>query len=414
MINFKKTAAVLFAVIISACSTSCSNSNLDTEKFDDGKDDVQITSKQEKTDNKKSENKNSKSDSKKEEKKIPATSSCTFLCVGDNLIHDNIYKEALSKGGGTKYDFTDCYKHIEKYIDADVAVINQETLVNDYHEPQSYPTFSTPTALGDKVLDLGFNVISMSNNHVLDMGADGLINSLDYWDSKNALHYGAYRNKADSENIRTMEVNGIKFAFLGYMEHTNGISLSSDKGCVVYLDDEETVKRQIQEADKKADVVVVSCHYGTEITNELNQQQIELTPKLVEWGADLIIGTQAHALSTCQYLDKPDGGKAFVFYGLGNFFSTMYDTNSLVGLMGKMNIIKDNKTGKISFENIKAIPVISHFEAQYYDSDWYNCAVYPYAQYTDELFSKNFVEGFTRERVEEILKYVPKEFLSIE
>ncbi|MBQ1903625.1 MAG: CapA family protein, partial [Ruminococcus sp.] len=40
-----------------------------------------------------------------------------------------------------------------------------------------------------------------------------------------------------------------------------------------------------------------SCHYGTEITNELNTQQKTITPKLVEWGADIIIGTQAHALS---------------------------------------------------------------------------------------------------------------------
>ncbi|MGN0594058.1 MAG: CapA family protein, partial [Hominimerdicola sp.] len=271
-----------------------------------------------------------------------------------------------------------------------------------------------PLEVGDTAVDLGFNVISMSNNHVLDMGADALINSLDYWKSKNVVAYGAYRNKADSDDIRTMEVNGITFAFLGYMEHTNGISLSGDKGHVIYLKDEETIRRQIQEANEKADVVVVSCHYGTEISNELNQQQIEITPKLVEWGADIIIGTQAHALSTCEYIDKPDGGQAFVFYGLGNFFSTMYDTNSLVGLMGKMNIVKDNTTGEVTFENIKAIPLISHFEASYYDSDWYNCAVYPYAQYTDELFSKNFVEGFTRERVEEILTYVPEEFLSIE
>ena len=166
-----------------------------------------------------------------------------------------------------------------------------------------------------------------------------------------------------------------------------------------------------------ADVVVVSCHYGTEISNELNDQQKAITPKLVEWGADLIIGTQAHALSTSEYLDKADGTKAFVFYGLGNFLNTMDDKNSVIGLMGKLNVVKDKNTGKVSFENVKCIPVISHFEGANWESDWYNCTIYPYAKYTDELFAKHYVasHGFTRSYVDSVLStYVPKEFLSIE
>ena len=89
-----------------------------------------------------------------------------------------------------------------------------------------------------------------------------------------------------------------------------------------------------------ADVVVVSCHYGTEISNELNDQQKAITPKLVEWGADLIIGTQAHALSTSEYLDKADGTKAFVFYGLGNF---LYDAKTRETGVYQVTIGRDGK-----------------------------------------------------------------------
>ena len=202
------------------------------------------------------------------------------------------------------------------------------------------------------------------------------------------------------------------------MEHTNGIDLPDDaKAVVIRLKEEEKVKAQVEKADKMADVVVVSCHYGTEISNELNDQQKYITPKLVQWGADLIIGTQAHALSTCEYLDKPDGTKAFVYYGLGNFLNTMYDKNSVIGLMGKLDVVKDKNSGKISFENVKAIPLISHFEATVFNSDWTNCQIIPYAKYTDEMFAKNFVrnDGFNRNYVNYILNtYVPKEFLSIE
>ena len=388
---------------VSDKSESNSESRSDNDSISDKKD----------TESSTAENKD-ESSSVTEQKETPSY-RCSFLCAGDNLIHDNIYKEALKNGGGKKYDFTKAYEHIEKYIKGnDVAVLNQETLVTDKYEPSTYPVFCSPTAVGDKVVDMGFNVISMCNNHVLDKGADGLISSIDYWDSKNVVHYGAYRNEADSEEIRTLEKNGIKFAFLGYMEHTNGIFLDGDKGKVVYLKEEDKIKKQIQEADKIADVVVVSCHFGTEISNELNAQQIELAPKLVEWGADIIVGTQAHTISTCDYIDKPDGGKAFCFYGLGNFFSTMYDTKSLVGILGKLTVVKNPDSGEITLENPKAIPVISHFEAYSYDSDWFNCAVYPYKDYTDALFSKNYVAGFTRQSVEQCLSYIPKKYLSIE
>lgn len=415
--HLKKAAAVLCAAVISFSTASCGN--LDAEKLDGSPAKVYTsTNKDSGSTNKQAKAKNDSSSAStaeiKSEKEQPSY-TCSLVCVGDNLIHDNIYKEALKLGGGTNYDFTQAYEHVSKYIEnTDVAVINQETLVTDSVEPQSYPCFASPTAVGDKIVDLGFNVVSMCNNHVLDQGEDGLISSLDYWDSKDVVHYGAYRSAKDADTIKTMEVNGITFAFLGYMEHTNGFFLSGDGAQVIYLDNEEKIKAQIEEADKIADVVVVSCHYGTEISNELNQQQVDLTPKLVDWGADLIIGTQAHTISTCGYIDKPDGSKAFVYYGLGNFISTMYDTKSLVGIIGKLNVIKDPDTNIITFENAKAIPIISHFEADSYYDDWYNCTVYPYAEYTDELIEKNYVEGFTRQTIEDCLAYIPEEFLSIE
>ncbi len=364
-----------------------------------------------------SENSSQQPESETQDSKddLPPTSAVSFVCAGDNLIHDNIYVEALEKGGGDYYDFTDCYANVKKYIEgADIAVLNQETLVTDAYEPSSYPQFCSPPEVADAVTALGFNVISMSNNHVLDKYEDGLISSLDFWDKKGVLHYGAYRSQEDADNIRTMEVNGITFAFLGYTEHTNG--LSADGARIIYLSELDTIERQIREADELADVVVVSCHYGTEVLNELNSQQISLTPMFVEWGADLIIGTQSHCISTCEYLDKPDGGQAFVYYGLGNFLHTMYDVKSIPGIIGSLDVVKDNSTGEVSFENVKAIPVISHFEADSYNSYWYNCKLYPYKDYTDELLQKHYMyrDGLTRQSIEQCLSYIPQEFLSIE
>ncbi len=347
--------------------------------------------------------------------KRSGTATVHLLCAGDNLIHDNIYTEAWNKGGD-HYDFSGMYDELIPYLDrADIAILNQETLVNDAFPASTYPVFSTPTEDGDAVVDAGFNVISMCNNHVLDKGSAGLISSLDYWDSKPVVHYGAYRDEADSENIRTMEVNGVIFAFLGYMEHTNGIFLGDDEpGKVVYLSDTDTIKRQLAKARKMADVVVVSCHFGTEVAHPINEQQATLAPKLCEWGADIIIGTQAHCVSECDYVEADNGRTAFCYYGLGNLFHTMYDIHSAVGILGDLDVEVDFDNDTVTLSNIKAIPTISHFEADYYDSMWYNCKVYPLATYTDEQFARNFNEGVTRGSVMECLSCISDKYLSIE
>ena len=434
----KKIAAVLFAAVIAMTASGCGNEIYSgpLKKSEDSSFDSSVTSKPDSsaaiTDSSQADS--SKQDdpaSQPEPSSDPASSEepsqpdepsykASLLCVGDNLIHDNIYLEAEKKSGQKgKYDFTDAYKPIEDYIKGnDLAIVNQETIVTDVVAPTSYPTFASPKAVADKVKSLGFNAVSMCNNHVLDKGEAAIQDSLQYWDSLGVLHYGVYADQADCDNIKTMEINGIKFAFVGYMEHTNGLSLpAGSKATYIRLNEEEKVKAQVQKADKMADVVIVSCHYGTEISNGLNAQQKTMTPKLVEWGADLIIGTQAHALSTSEYIDKADGTKAFVFYGLGNFLNTMDDKNSVIGLMGKLNVVKDKDTGKIAFENVKCIPVISHFEGTSWEGEWTNCTIYPYAKYTDELFAKHYVatHGFTRSYVDSVLStYVPKEFLSIE
>lgn len=86
----------------------------------------------------------------KKKRNSQATPALWFAWA-DNLIHDNIYNEALKLGGGEKYDFTQAYEHVTKYIEGtDVAIINQETLVTDSVEPQSYPMFASPTAVGDQ------------------------------------------------------------------------------------------------------------------------------------------------------------------------------------------------------------------------------------------------------------------------
>lgn len=315
-----------------------------------------------------------------------------FIAAGDNLIHYSVFKNAERLAGdGAAYDFRPLYENVKYLIeDADVAVLNQETIIS-----QSNPVrgadggallFNSPPEVADAVIDLGFDVFTMANNHLLDFGADALEESISFWNVKAAENdltvLGAYLNEDDANDIRVREVNGVKIAFLAYAEHINGFAFP--EGCplrVVMNSEEDVIERQIKEAKELADVVVVSAHWGVEDTHEVSQDRIELAHKMVEWGADIILGCHTHTAETMEWIPRSDGSKGFVFYSMGNFICAQTDNFNLVGEMPDLDIVMDGETGEISLENVGVIPNIIHYEAGDYD----NLRVYPYSKYTPEL-----------------------------
>ena len=345
----------------------------------------------------------------------PEFYSAKIICAGDNLIHSSIYNQAKRRAAANDedgYDFGYVYERVEHYIkDADLAILNQETIVTDELEPSDYPRFCSPGDLGRHMIDIGFDAFSLSNNHVLDRGEEGLLATLRFWDSQEGIvRYGAYRDEEDMQNIRTLEVNGITFAFLGYTEHTNGLSLPEDSPCrVTYLKQLDLIEEQIKRADEIADVVVVSPHFGKEISNEVTDSQRELSRKFVDWGADIIIGTQPHTAQEMEYLEREDGTKAFVFYCLGNFVSAQADPKALVGILGEITVTKNSLTGEITLSDAGAVPLITQ-----YGGNYHQIHIVPYAEYTESELNSHGAEGFSQKSIDKVLSHIPEEFLRIE
>ena len=101
------TVAAIYAVSLASCSGTPINNN-DTVSEDNS---VVITEPTN-SDTQPSSVPTVEESSKPEEP--TGTTSARLVCVGDNLIHDNIYLEALEKGGGVEYDFSYCYEHVKK------------------------------------------------------------------------------------------------------------------------------------------------------------------------------------------------------------------------------------------------------------------------------------------------------------
>lgn len=314
------------------------------------------------------------------------------VAVGDNLVQTPVYETALEQSeDGTTYDFSYCYENIAPLIDGDINIINQETLIcgEGFEVTGTNYNFNSPEELGDALIDLGFDVITICNNHVLDKGETGLNSCLSYWDERmetysDVLVTGIYRDYADLQNIRTKEVNGKTIAFLSYTENTNGYSLSDSSDLeIIYTSEEDVIQSQIEAANEIADAVIVTCHWGNEDTYTVTDGQKELAQEIIEWGADVIVGTHSHVPQTMEYITRTDGTQGFVFYSLGNFISGQTDNFNLVGELADFDLVFD-ENGDVTVENIQVSPVITHYEA-----GRTNVRLYPYSAYTDELISEH-------------------------
>ena len=135
----------------------------------------------------------------------------------------------------------------------------------------------------------------------------------------------------------------------------------------------------------EVDCVVVSAHWGVEDTHVVTDAVKALAQDLIDWGADVVIGTGPHTLQTMEYLTRPDGTQGFVYYSLGNFISGQTDNFNMVGGMAKFDITMTD--GTVTIENPTCTPIITQYET----GGLKDVRVIPYYLYTDELVENHGV-----------------------
>lgn len=313
------------------------------------------------------------------------------IAAGDNMVQTGVLNSAAANAGSEEeYNFNFCYEGAKNLLSGgDVKIIHQETLICDNDDidisGNSY-SYNSPSEVGKALIDTGFNAVSMGNNHLLDKGVGGLTSCLNYWNKMKSnyyglITYGAYKNENDMNDIRVCEINGVKLAFLSYTDKLTSYEfLEESELKVVLLSDEEKIKAQIEKAASLADAVIVSAHWGIADYFEVSDNVKQKAQNMIDWGADVIIGTHPHVPQTMEYLMRPDGSKGFVFYSLGNFISAQTYNVNLIGEVAEFDVSVSPK-GDMLIENIQVSPVISHFEG----ADYSNLRVIPYRDYTEEL-----------------------------
>jgi poly-gamma-glutamate capsule biosynthesis protein CapA/YwtB (metallophosphatase superfamily) len=199
--------------------------------------------------------------------------------------------------------------------------------------------FRSPPGYAKLFADVGFDVFNIANNHAKDFGLVGFRDTV-----KNLAQVGI-DTVGHKNQILLLQANNVKVAMVGFApyEYYNSIH------------DLEAAKDLISEAQKKADVVIVSMHSGAEGTGALRTQNqteyfygenrgnsVQFARTMIDAGADLVLGHGPHVPRAMEiYKNK------LIAYSLGNFLG--YRTLSTTAETGYSMIleVKLNQTGEL-------------------------------------------------------------------
>lgn len=297
----------------------------------------------------------------KTEVSVPEDSVLTVtLCfTGDLMCHSTQFNYA--NVGADTFDFTGVYTEVKTFLsESDFTVGNLETVVAGKNKGYSgYPYFNAPDDFIYALKDAGFDLLITANNHALDQGWDGVKRTIEIINDNQLYQTGTFVSKEDRDSVRIFEINSITIAFLAYSENTNGLPIPKGKDFAINLIDEELIKNDIVKArEKNVDVVLVHLHFGREYLREPDDYQKQIVNKIIEYGADIIIGGHPHVIQPVNFFktNNAELDSGFVAYSLGNFVSNQRWRYSDAGLILNIQISKNILTDSIYIREVNYLP----------------------------------------------------------
>jgi poly-gamma-glutamate synthesis protein (capsule biosynthesis protein) len=259
----------------------------------------------------------------------------------DPLIHESYMKNAggyikiaekvngpIRKPVSVDYIWGDALEEFDE-VAPDVKIINLETSItrsNDYWKGKGIHYRMHPENVASLTV-AKINHCSLANNHILDWGYSGLLETLESLKKANINIAGAGRNLREAEAPSVMKIAGkgrvIVFSF-GFetsgipsswaaTENRSGVNLLKD-----FSDNTLTyVKKKVQEIKRKGDIVVASIHWGSNWGYDVAPNPAKFAHGLIdEAGVDIIHGHSSHHFKAIEiYKDR------LILYGCGDFLN---------------------------------------------------------------------------------------------
>lgn len=242
-----------------------------------------------------------------------------------------------------KEDFVD-RKLIEIIKDSDIAICNFEAPI--VHENMKPIKKAGPHVYQSKesiqyLKNIGFNFVSLANNHIYDYGQKGIEETVKELKKYDLEFIGGGTTFEEAYKTTIIEKNGIKIGLLASCENEFGcLYEEQNRGGYAWLF-HESIEDNIRELKSKCDFVVMVAHAGVEDIEIPIKEWRDRYKRLCTVGVDVIIGHHPHV---------PQGYEKYknslIFYSLGNFY---FDTVSFE------NKSDDSYSVVLEFEKNKSI-----------------------------------------------------------
>ena len=231
----------------------------------------------------------------------------SLLFTGDFAPCRNFESIVLSKGAAIFSDFS------EDIAKSDLSFVNLECPLSHSSKPikKSGPNIKASPDCIKAIADIGFDVVGLANNHIMDYGSEGLLETLQVCKNAGLAFCGAGENLLESQRPLVMEKNGARIAILAVAEHEFSIAGANFPGAAP-LDPIDNIL-QIESVRKEADLVFVTIHGGNEYFPFPRPGLRKFCKFLIERGADGVICHHPHVPGAYEFHQgKP------ISYSLGN------------------------------------------------------------------------------------------------
>lgn len=235
--------------------------------------------------------------------------------TGDVMVGRNV-NDAMNNQG-TRYIWGDLLPILRA---TDLNIINLEAALTRHNQtvPKTFHFKADPQNVS-ALKDANIHLVNLANNHVLDYGEEGLLETLEILRSAGILFVGAGKNSREAARPVILTAKGLSIGVLGFTDNEPRWKAGTSKPGVNYIDiaqknDREFALSCIREAKKEADFIVVSIHWGPNLKATPGQLYTTFAQAMIDCGASLVHGHSAHNF---QGIERR--GPKLIFYDTGDF-----------------------------------------------------------------------------------------------
>lgn len=264
------------------------------------------------------------------------------LLLGDVCPHTSSYDKFKNKG--IDRIFGDVLPIFEG---RDFIAVNLECALTetDGKIKKFGPALAAPIETAEVLKSVGVNLCGLSNNHIFDLGTDGIRDTLAALSAAGLDFTGFGKDETDARKNYFFEHDGERIAVVAVCEHEFSYALPDRMGARGY-DPYETME-DIRAAKAEADRVIVMYHGGKEFSEYPSPRLYKLCRAMVKNGADVVLCQHSHCIGC---YEKYEGGH--ILYGQGNFH--FMDPDPRASWYTELAVEYDTKTNEISFIPIRS------------------------------------------------------------